>query len=75
MTSAERADRPPAADLVIAGCTVLVHDEGGGRIDFVDDAAVVVRDGVIGAVTTAAVVVDLPAAERIDGRGQLAMPG
>ncbi|MFH8928004.1 amidohydrolase [Streptomyces pristinaespiralis] len=77
MTSAERADRP-AADLVIAGCTVLVHDEdgeGAGRIDFVDDAAVVVRDGVIDAVTTAAAVADLPAAERIDGKGQLAMPG
>ncbi|WP_434588495.1 amidohydrolase [Streptomyces sp. A5-4] len=64
------------ADLVITGCTALVPGAGGdGGIDFVEDAAVVVRDGVIQAVTSAQDVADLPSAERIDARGQLAMPG
>jgi 5-methylthioadenosine/S-adenosylhomocysteine deaminase len=54
MTAGEGADRPAPADLVIAGCTAPVHGEDG-RIDFADDAAVVVRGGVIDAVTTAAV--------------------
>ncbi|MEV8313114.1 amidohydrolase [Streptomyces sp. NPDC059900] len=68
---------PPAhgpADLVITGCTALVHD-AGGRAGFLDDAAVVVRDGRIDAVTTTPAVADLPAAERIDARGQAALPG
>lgn len=68
------AARP--ADLVVEGCTALVHVHGEhGEIDFVGNAAVVVRDGVIEAVTSAQAVADLPAVERIDGRGQLAMPG
>lgn len=67
------AARP--ADLVIAGCTALVHGPRG-EIDFVEDAVVVVRDGVIEAVTSTQAAADVPAAvERIDGRGQLAMPG
>ncbi|MEV0209806.1 amidohydrolase [Streptomyces sp. NPDC050788] len=62
------------ADLVITGCTVLVHDEQE-RPGFEENAAVVVRDGLVDAVTTAAAVRHLDAAERIDGRGQVAMPG
>ncbi|WP_330283924.1 amidohydrolase [Streptomyces sp. NBC_00588] len=62
------------ADLVITGCTVLVHDEQE-RPGFAENAAVVVRDGLVDAVTTAAAVRHLDAAERIDGRGQVAMPG
>lgn len=61
-------------DLLITGCTVLVHDDEEG-IGFVPDAAVVVRDGVIEAVTSAAATGGLSAAEHIDARGQLAMPG
>ncbi|MFI5856928.1 amidohydrolase [Streptomyces parvulus] len=62
------------ADLVITGCTVLVHDDRE-RIGFEEDAAIVVRDGVVDAVTTAADVAGLTAAERIDARGQVALPG
>ncbi|MFF3486144.1 amidohydrolase [Streptomyces sp. NPDC002701] len=61
-----------AADLVITHCTALVHDEHE-QIGFVEDATVVVREGRIQALTTGPV--DLPAAERIDARGQVAMPG
>ncbi|MEU0083787.1 amidohydrolase [Streptomyces sp. NPDC006274] len=74
MTAVEGAARPARADLVIAGCTALVHGEDG-RIDFADDAAVVVRGGVIDDVTTAAAVAGLAATERIDAGGQIAMPG
>ncbi|MER5291620.1 amidohydrolase [Streptomyces pharetrae] len=66
------------ADLIITGCTALVHVEGQAdheRIAFRDDAAIVVRDGVVAAVTTAADATGLPAAERIDARGQAALPG
>ncbi|MGY6022284.1 amidohydrolase [Streptomyces spinosirectus] len=62
------------ADLVLTGCTVLVHDDRE-RIGFEENAAVVVRGGLVDAVTTAAAVEHLPAAERIDARGQVAMPG
>ncbi|MFF8429318.1 amidohydrolase [Streptomyces sp. NPDC016566] len=62
------------ADLIVTGCTVLVHD-GDERIAFREDAAIVVREGVIEAVTTAAAAADLPATERIEARGQVAMPG
>jgi 5-methylthioadenosine/S-adenosylhomocysteine deaminase len=62
------------ADLVITGCTVLVHDELE-RPGFEEDAAVVVRDGLVDSVTTAAAVRHLGAAERIDAHGQVAMPG
>lgn len=68
---------PPAhgpADLVITGCTALVHDEGG-QVGFLDDAALVVRDGRIDAVTTTPAVAGLRAAEHIDARGQAALPG
>jgi 5-methylthioadenosine/S-adenosylhomocysteine deaminase len=63
-----------AADLIITGCTVLVHDDQE-RVGFREDAAVVVRDGVVEAVTTAVDAAVLSAAERIDARGQVAMPG
>jgi 5-methylthioadenosine/S-adenosylhomocysteine deaminase len=66
------AERP--ADLIIEGCIALVHDEEKG-IGFLQDAAVVVRGRLIEAVTSARAVAGLPAVERIDGRGQLAMPG
>ncbi len=86
---------PPAAegraDLVITGCTVLVHDDDDQeRIGFLEDATIVVRDGVVESVTTAAdaaghahhadasdsaEVAGLAAAERIDARGQVALPG
>ncbi|WP_327684832.1 amidohydrolase [Streptomyces sp. NBC_00467] len=61
-------------DLVIDGCTALVHDDSG-QIHFAQDAAVVVRRGVIDAVTSTREAASIEAAERIDGRGQLAMPG
>lgn len=64
------------ADLVITGCTALLHTGGQDadqRIEFVEDASIVVRGGIIEAV---GVGVGLPdAVERIDARGQLAMPG
>ncbi|WP_050515236.1 amidohydrolase [Streptomyces rimosus] len=66
--------RPGAADLVIEGGTVLVHDDHDG-IGFREDAAIVVRNGRIDAVTTAAAVADLPAAERLDARGRAVLPG
>ena len=62
------------ADLVITGCTVLVHDDQE-RIGFEEDAAIVVRGGVVDSVTRAADVRDLPAAERLDAHGQVALPG
>ncbi|MFF8967946.1 amidohydrolase [Streptomyces sp. NPDC014995] len=67
----------PAADLVITGCTVLVHDAQGEdeSVGFLEDAAVVVRDGRVDAVTRAAEAAGLAAAERLDARGQVAMPG
>ncbi|WP_210587512.1 amidohydrolase [Streptomyces sp. GESEQ-35] len=65
---------PAEADLIITGCTVLVHDDHE-RIGFEEDAAVVVRDGLVEAVTSAAEAVGLAARERIDARGQVAMPG
>jgi 5-methylthioadenosine/S-adenosylhomocysteine deaminase len=65
-----------SADLIITGCTALVHDDHE-RIGFVEDASIVVRGGVIEAITGDASGPDagLDAVERIDARGQLAMPG
>lgn len=65
---------PAPADLIITGCTALVHDDQE-RIGFREDAAIVVRDRVIATVTGSAAVRGLPAAERLDARGQVAMPG
>ncbi|MFE0205134.1 amidohydrolase [Streptomyces sp. NPDC058985] len=63
------------ADLVITGCTVLVHDDRE-RIGFEEDTAIVVRDGAVDSVTTAAAAVaGLAAADRIDAHGQVALPG
>jgi 5-methylthioadenosine/S-adenosylhomocysteine deaminase len=64
--------RESPGDLVITGCTALVHDEQEG-IDFLDDATIVVRDGVIESVTTGSA--DAGGGEHIDARGQVAMPG
>ncbi|WP_345665428.1 amidohydrolase [Streptomyces venetus] len=66
------ADSP--AELIISACTVLVHDDQE-RIGFQEDAAIVVRDGLVEAVTTTGAVADLAAAERLDARGQVALPG
>ncbi|MFD3837155.1 amidohydrolase [Streptomyces sp. NPDC058642] len=60
------------ADLVITGCTVLVHDDQE-RIGFEENATIVVRDGVIETVTTSPE--RPPAAEHLDARGQVALPG
>ncbi|HEX5591430.1 MAG TPA: hypothetical protein VFX65_14150 [Candidatus Limnocylindrales bacterium] len=51
------------ADLVITGCTVLIHD-AEERITFLEGATVVVRDGVIESVGTGPG--DVQAAEHID---------
>ncbi|AOR34942.1 hydrolase [Streptomyces fodineus] len=69
--------RARPADLVITGCTVLLHEEHDEeqRIGFREDAAIVVRDRVIESVTGAASVRELPARERIEAHGQVAMPG
>jgi 5-methylthioadenosine/S-adenosylhomocysteine deaminase len=68
------------ADLRISGCTALVHgpDEG---VEFLEDATIVVRDGVIDSVAAgsatpaAAQEAGSRAGEHIDGRGLVAMPG
>ncbi|MEW5990839.1 MAG: amidohydrolase [Chloroflexota bacterium] len=60
------------ADLVITGCTALVHDDEEG-IGFRENATIVVRDGVIESVTAGPV--EGRGGERIDARGQVAMPG
>ncbi|MDN3020987.1 amidohydrolase [Streptomyces sp. S.PB5] len=70
------------ADLVITGCTALVHDDQE-RIGFEENATIVVRDGVIESVTTPTdrtpadgTPAEVPSAARhIDARGQVALPG
>ncbi|WJV49445.1 amidohydrolase [Streptomyces flavofungini] len=62
------------ADLIIMGCTALVHDSAE-RVGFAADTAIVVRDGVIADVTTTAAAAPLAAVERIDARGQAVLPG
>ncbi|MBC9712029.1 amidohydrolase [Streptomyces sp. TRM66268-LWL] len=62
------------ADLVITHCTALVHDERE-QIAFRPDSALVVREGVIDALIPAAEATALAARERIDARGQIALPG
>lgn len=70
MVSQDMTNGP--ADLVITRCTALVHDEDE-RIDFLENATIVVRDGVIESVDTEPD--DVPARETIDANGQVAMPG
>ncbi|MFE2218543.1 amidohydrolase [Streptomyces canus] len=65
---------PSPAGLIITPCTVLTHDDQE-QAGFVHDAAIVVREGVIESVISSAQAEELPAAERIDGRGQIALPG
>ncbi|MFE9770114.1 amidohydrolase [Streptomyces sp. NPDC005931] len=62
------------ADLIITGCTVLLHDDQE-RLGFAPDAAIVVRAGIVEEVTTAAEAEGRAALERIDAGGQVAMPG
>ncbi|MGF0172346.1 amidohydrolase [Streptomyces sp. Marseille-Q5077] len=65
---------PSPAGLIITRCTVLTHDDHEG-IGFAEDAAVVVRDGVVEAVISSAEAEELTATERIDAQGQIALPG
>lgn len=60
------------ADLVMSRCTALVHDEDE-QITFLENATIVVRDGVIESVTDQPT--EIGARERIDANGQVAMPG
>lgn len=53
---------------------MLTHDDQE-RVGFARDAAIVVRDGVVESVTSSARAEELSAAERIDARGQIALPG
>lgn len=71
------ADAGPGAEpagLVIEGCAALVHGPGG-EVAFAEDAGIVIRGGAIAEVTSAAAAARVPAVERIDARGQVAMPG
>ncbi|MEV8090134.1 amidohydrolase [Streptomyces nigra] len=65
---------PPPADLVITRCTVLTHDEQE-TIGFAEDASILVRDGIVEAVVSGAEAGGVPARERIDAHGQIALPG
>ncbi|MEU2786500.1 MULTISPECIES: amidohydrolase [Streptomyces] len=65
---------PPPADLVITRCTVLTHDEQE-EIGFAEDASVIVRNGIVEAVVSGAEAGGVPARERIDAHGQIALPG
>ncbi|MFE0250344.1 amidohydrolase [Streptomyces sp. NPDC059010] len=65
---------PSPAGLIITRCTVLTHDDHE-RVGFAEDAAIVVRGGVVDAVISSAEAEALPAVERIDARGQVALPG
>ncbi|MFF6981450.1 amidohydrolase [Streptomyces sp. NPDC008343] len=65
---------PSPAGLIITRCTVLTHDDHEG-IGFAEDAAIVVRDGVVEAVISSAQAEGLSATERIDAHGQVALPG
>ncbi|MFF7542273.1 amidohydrolase [Streptomyces canus] len=65
---------PSPAGLIITPCTVLTHDDQE-QVGFVHDAGIVVREGVIESVISSAQAAELPAVERIDGRGQIALPG
>ena len=60
------------ADLVITGCTALLHD-ADEQIIVAEDATIVVRDGVIESVASGPSGIE--ARERVDARGQVAMPG
>ncbi|WP_419999806.1 amidohydrolase [Streptomyces boninensis] len=62
------------AELVIAGCTALVHD-ADGEVSFAEDAGIVVRGGSIAEVTTAERAARVAADEVVDGHGCVAMPG
>lgn len=53
---------------------MLTHDDQE-QVGFVHDAGIVVREGVVESVISSAQAEVLPAAERIDGRGQVALPG
>lgn len=61
------------ADLVITGVTVLVHDENDA-VGFAEDRTIVIRDGAFDGILEPGVPVP-PAADTIDGRGKVAMPG
>ena len=60
------------ADLAITDVTALIHDEHG-NVDFLQEATILVRDGVIVSVSDEPSAVG--AAAVIEGHGQVAMPG
>ncbi|WP_128377984.1 amidohydrolase [Streptomyces cavernae] len=62
------------ADLVITRCTALVHGDQE-EVRFLEDATVVVRNGVIEAVRAGRADDGREAVEHIDAQGGLAMPG
>ncbi|MFJ2772791.1 amidohydrolase [Streptomyces sp. NPDC087300] len=67
-------------DLVVTGCDAVLTHDSEGEVSFVEDASVLVRDGVVVAVTDAARTAALEAAglaarERVEGRGTVALPG
>ncbi|MFP3986242.1 amidohydrolase [Streptomyces sp. E11-3] len=71
----EPGDPTNPADLVITGCTALVHDPHGD-IGFLDNATLVIRDGAIVTVTQGnAATPPPPTTELIHADGQLALPG
>ena len=72
-------DRPPVSEpltnaIVIESCTALIHDVDG-LVTFLDDATIVIDEGVISAISSGVRRGSMAAAERIDGRGRVAMPG
>lgn len=64
---------PNEVDLVIEGCTALVHDDAG-QVEFRADVAIVIDNGAIVSVDANGGA-RTRARDRIDGRGLLAMPG
>ncbi|MES5822865.1 amidohydrolase [Streptomyces sp. RG80] len=64
----------PPADLVITGCTALVHDDQE-RIGFEENATIVIRDGVIESVAATPAPAPVEGRQHIDARGQVALPG
>lgn len=62
-----------AADLVITGATVLVHDETDA-VGFAEHRTIVIRDGAFESILEPGMPVP-PATQTIDARGMVAMPG
>ncbi|MFI6940851.1 amidohydrolase [Streptomyces sp. NPDC050418] len=73
----------PPADLVITDCTVLVPDQDdrtpvptpAPTLAVLPDHAIVIRDGLIDTLLPSAEATGIDSRERIDARGQVALPG